>query len=60
MKSKAPIHFILEVFDRIHNEDYGLHGNSVIVWLLNHLTVDLLVCFGSLLCWNTHSFEFHN
>ena len=34
----------------------GFH--NVIVWSLNHLIVDLLVCFGSLSCWHTHSTTF--
>ena len=36
--------------------DCGLHGNIVIAWSLNHSNVDMLTCYGSLLCWNTHSF----
>ena len=38
--------------------DCGLHGNTMIVWSLTHLTIKLLVCFGLLSNWNTHSFAF--
>ena len=56
MKSKAPIHFVLEVFDRIHVGGLWTPWQYYDCVIVNHLTINMLICFGLLSCWNTHSF----
>ena len=49
MKSEVPVRFMLG--------DFGLHGSCDCV-IDEHLIVDIVICFGLLSYWTTHSYGF--